>query len=477
MKPIDRLPTARLALLAAGSLMVAAIPAAAQTPFGEVDRVAAAEVSFSGATRQKPIEAGSQATISGEGFKAGQEVTLYYGSTPLTPTPMKADSEGKISGSIAVPANAVAGIHPIIVVAQEPYYATVAELKVSPTIPLSGQDDYAITLAEETRGLYQTAYSAQNNVLFSASAVGRPPVSESELLKLDADNLTVLARAVPPDAPAPQRPANAGGSGQPQAPGVYAVYGIGLDDSKGTVWTTNTRQNTVAVYNQSDLSLVKQFPVGTVQHARDVAVDEVLGKAYATAATTPEIVVFDTTTLEPVKKIEVRSLQRGEDASVFALSLDQEAHRLYTVSMSTNEVAIIDTRTDTVEKVLPVPGARSAIGVSHDPQTGRIFVAAQGSDNLIVLDGESGEVIADTPVGAGALNVVFDPVKRRAYVANRGAGTVTVTDPDGKILANLGPAPLVNHVSLGKDGVIYAVDKSAGVRDAEADVIMRIEPK
>ncbi|HLV07680.1 MAG TPA: hypothetical protein VKY80_08420, partial [Croceibacterium sp.] len=187
--------------------------------------------------------------------------------------------------------------------------------------------------------------------------------------------------------------------------------------------------------------------------------------------------VFDTTTLEPVKKIEVRSLQRGEDASVFALSLDQEAHRLYTVSMSTNEVAIIDTRTDTVEKVLPVPGARSAIGVSHDPQTGRIFVAAQGSDNLIVLDGESGEVIADTPVGAGALNVVFDPVRRRAYVANRGAGTITVTDPDGKILANLGPAPLVNHVSLGKDGVIYAVDKSAGVRDAEADVIMRIEPK
>src|SRR5690606_2501232 len=302
----------------------------------------------------------------------------------------------------------------------------------SPTIPLAGQDDYTITLAEETRGLYQTAYSAQNNVLFSASAVGRPPVSESELLKLDADNLTVLARAVPPEAPAPQRPANAGGNGQPQAPGVYAVYGIGLDDTKGTVWTTNTRQNTVAVYNQSDLSLVKQFPEGTVQHARDVIVDDTLGKAYVGATGTPELIVIDTGSLEVGKPITVQSAQRGQTFSVFSLSLDRAAHKLYTVSMTTNEVAVINTQTDTVEKVIPVPGARSAIGVSHDPQTGRIFVASQGSDNLIVLDGNTGAVIADTPVGAGALNVTFDPVKRRAYVANRNAGTVTVTDADGK---------------------------------------------
>jgi len=173
----------------------------------------------------------------------------------------------------------------------------------------------------------------------------------------------------------------------------------------------------------------------------------------------------------------VQTPQRGGEFSALSLSLDRAAHKLYVVSMTTNEVAIIDTRTDTVEKILPVPGARNAIGVSHDPQSGRIYVAAQGSDNLIVLDGASGAVIADTPVGAGALNVVFDPVKRLAYVANRNAGTITVTDPDGKIVANLGPAPLANHVSLGKNGVIYAVDKSAGVRDAEADVIMRIAPK
>lgn len=464
------------ALFAAGSLAVAgASPALAQTPFSQIDRASAGKVTFAAAKSGQPIEAGSQVSISGEGFRAGQQITLFYGTTPLTPAALVANGEGKISGAITIPANAVSGTHPIVVVAREPYFATVAELKVSPTVPLSGQQGFTITQADETRGLYQSAYSAKNNVLFTASSLGRPPVSQSELLKLDADKLTVLARAVPPKAPAPApRP---GAPAQAAAPGVFAVYGVGVDDAKGTVWATNTRQNTIAVYNQADLSLVKQFDVGTVPHARDVVVDETLGKTYASATGTPDIVVIDTGTLAVAKTIAVQTPRRGEQFSALSLSLDRAAHKLYVVSLTTNEVAIIDTRTDAVEKILPVPGARGAIGVSHDPQTGRIYVAAQESDNLIVLDGTSGAVIADTPVGAGALNVVFDPVKRLAFVANRNAGTITVTDPDGRIVANLGPAPLANHVSLGKNGVVYAVDKSAGARDAEADVIMRIAPK
>ena len=243
------------------------------------------------------------------------------------------------------------------------------------------------------------------------------------------------------------------------------------------VWVTNTRQNTVAVYRQSDLGLVKQFAPGTVPHARDVIVDQSLGKAYASATGTPDVVVIDTGTLEVAKKISVRSKKRGEEFSAASLSFDAAAHRLYVAGFSTSEVAVINTQTDEVENVFAVPGGRSTIGISHDPQTGRIFVAAQGSDNLIVLDGKDGKVIADTPIGAGALNVVFDPVKRLAYVANRGAGTVAVTDVDGKIVANLGAYPLANHVALGKAGTIYVVDKSAGVAGTESDTILRIAPK
>ncbi|WP_200805416.1 YncE family protein [Pontibaca methylaminivorans] len=461
-----------LGLLLAGGLFAA--EAGAQTAFSTLDRSTEAQIRFSASEQGKPILAGSEVTFTGQGFQPGQKVKLLYGTTPLSDEALTADGEGQIEGRLTIPEEAAFGTYPIIVVAEEPYYATVADLKVSPEVPLSGQDDFAVDEATGiARGLYQSAYSAGNDALFVTSSIGRPPVRESEIVKLDPETFEVLARISPAAVPG----ADDAGEGDTGGPSVFAVYGIALDDAKDTLWVTNTRQDTVAVYQQSDLSLVKQFDPGTVTHARDVRIDSGAGRAYVSATGTPEVVVFDTETLEPVTTIEIKALGRGQQFSAASLSLDPEAKRLYVASLSTDEVAVIDTETNTVEKVFPVPGARSAIGVSHDPETGRIFVAAQGSDNLVVLDGDSGAVIADTSVGAGALNVAFDPVNRLAYVSNRGAGTIAVTDPDGNIVANLGPAPLANHVALGKDGTVYAVDNSSGPGGEDSDTILRIRPQ
>ncbi|MCV0383890.1 MAG: YncE family protein [Erythrobacter sp.] len=455
--------------LAVSPLAVGA--AQAQTVFGEVDRTAEPRIEFASAENGAPITAGDEVRIEGSGFRPGQQVTLRYGATPLTAQALAADGEGKLTGSFALPAEAVVGIHPIVVTTQAPYHAIIAELKVSPDIALSGQSGFRVTEAEPARGLYQSVYSPKSNAIFTTSAIGRPPVKESALTKLDARTLEVAAQANP--GAAPQRP---GRDGTMQDGGVFAVYGIDIDDAKGTVWVTNSRQDTIAVYRQSDLGLVKQFEPGAVSHSRDVRVDEALGKAYVSATFTPEIVVFDTANNTETKRIAIASGKRREEFGVASLSLDDAAHRLYVAGLGTSEVAVIDTQTDEVLNVFPVPGARGVIGIAHDPQTGRIFAAAQGTDNLVVLDGQTGAVIADTPVGAGALNVVFDPVSRHAYVANRGSGTVTVVDVDGKIVANLGPAPRANHVALGPKGTIYAVDKSAGARDADADQLLVITP-
>ncbi|MCQ4160517.1 YncE family protein [Roseomonas sp. GC11] len=464
----SRLRHALPGLAITGSLLLGGLAAQAQPLFGPLDATASPQLRFSAAGQgQQPIHAGAEVAIAGQGFRPGQPVTLLYGTTALPGGALVADAQGKVAATLKLPADAVAGNHPILVITQAPYSASLATLKISPQIPLSGQAGYELSEARVARGLYQSAYSARSHALFVTSAVGRPPVRQSELLRLDADSLAITARVTPQAAPAR---ANAEG-------GVHAVYGIGVDDANGTVWVTNSRQDTVAVYRQSDLALVRQFPPGTVSHARDVVVDAVAGKAYASATFKPEVVVFDTRAPEVAGRIEIATRQRGATFSAASLSLDAAAGRLYVVSNSTSEVAVIDTRAGRVEKVFPVPGARGTIGVAHDPQTGRIFVAAQGSDNLVVLDGASGAVLADTPVGAGALNVVFDPQRRRAYVASRGAGTVTVLDADGRILANLGPAPLANHVAAGKDGTIFAVDKSANARGEEGDTLLRIRPR
>jgi DNA-binding beta-propeller fold protein YncE len=259
--------------------------------------------------------------------------------------------------------------------------------------------------------------------------------------------------------------------------GLYAVYGVAVDDANDTVWVTNTRQNTVAVYKQSDLSLVKQFEPGAAAHARDVVVDEKGGKAYATASGSPEVVVFDAKTLEPAGVIEIKSGKRGQNFSVGSLKFDADSGKLFTVSMSTDEVAIIDSASGEVEKVIPIKGSRGAIGVAYDGETKRVFVASQGSDNLLIVDTDSGETLHNVLVGAGALNVAFDPVSKHAYVSNRGAGTVTVVDTDGNIVANLENAPFANHVAVDDKGDIFAVNKAQGEDNPANDRISKITPK
>src|SRR5690606_7636494 len=161
------------------------------------------------------------------------------------------------------------------------------------------------------------------------------------------------------------------------------------------------------------------------------------GKAYVSAARTNVIAVVDTETLEIVNNIEIASGKRGETFGTASLAYDEDSHKLITVSLSSNEIAIIDLDTEEVENVFPVKGATSAIGVGFDPETKRAFVASQGSDTLAIVDTESGETLHVIPVGAGALSVTFDVPSGLAFVGNRGAGTVTAVSPDGEIVANL----------------------------------------
>ncbi|WP_145011767.1 ATP-binding protein [Pseudomonas oryzihabitans] len=411
------------------------------------------------------ILAGSEVALEGRGFTPGQRITLSRAGVALNPdAAYVADAQGAFQATLRIPADAVPGQHPLVVSTAEPSGAAIFPFKVSPVVPPSGGDAYSLTAVKLVPGLYQVDISAKTGALFVTSAVGRPPVKVSQLLKLDPKDLSITRQITPAAAPGADA-------------GVFAVYGVGVDDRNGTVWTTNTRQNTVAVYRQRDLGLVKQFAPGIVPHAHTVVVDEKLDRAFASAAMTPDIVSFDAKTPAVRKHISIESGVRGEQFAVVGMHLDPALHKLYAVSLKTNEAAVIDAKTEQVEKVFPIQGAKTPMGVAHDPQTDRLFITAQGSDNLLIVDAKTGQTLHNVTTGAGAMNVVFDPLKRLAYVTNRGAGTLTVVDPDGNIKANLELGTFPNHAVVDGKGVVYAVNKAKGQDDAEGDRITRVVAK
>ncbi len=436
------------------------------------------------------IVAGTEVKIAGRDFKPGQQVSLLYGDTTLSGSPATVGADGTFKTQFKVPASAQAGRHSLVVNAVKPTAALVVALKVSPNLPLSGLDRFDLKASKLTNGLYQAAYSMKNDRVFVTSAVGRPPVTQTELLKVHPQTLAIEARVTPAAAPAPAPRANATAApaaAAPAKPALYAVYGIGVDDANGTVWVTNTRQNTLAVYNQADLKLIKQFEPDAVPHPRDVQIDTKHGKAYVTPLNKGSISVFDTKTLTFLKDLQIPSslaagTGRGNNAeakpfSAMSLELDAANDRLYTVSMSTNEAAVINTANDTVEKVFALDGALSAIGVAYDRTANRLLVASQGSDNLLIVDVATGKTLHEVKVGAGALNVAFDQVTRLAYVSNRGADTVTVVDADGKIVANLPGGSYPNHVVVDGKGGAFAINKARGTDDPKGDQITYIKPR
>ncbi|WP_394004487.1 ATP-binding protein [Luteimonas sp. WGS1318] len=422
---------------------------------------------FAGAVRATTpvIKAGDTVEMTGQGFKPGQAVTLLRGESVLNASPWTADAEGRVAGSVQIPADAEVGRHPVVVRVANPDAAAVIEVKVSKDVPLSGADRYDVATNKLVQGLYQVAHSKASNALFVTAAVGRPPVTQSELLKLDPETLEITARVTP-------------GQVEGHTDGrVYAVYGIAVDDANGNVWVTNTRDDTVAVYRQSDLSLVKQFDTGVLPHGRDVVVDTKDNRVWASGFGGGKFVAFDATTLEVVQDLTVPSDVRGEEFGPMALTVDPVGGKLYSVGLSTGEVVVLDGATGKVDRMFRFPTINGGIGVAIDPVGRRLYVAAQGSDNLVIANADTGEVLHDVYVGAGAVYVAFDPHTKLAYVASRGAGTITAVDANGTIVANLDGGTFPNHVLPVGDGTVYAINKSRGAEDVDGDQIRRITLK
>lgn len=467
------------------ALALAAGPAAADTIFTPTSDGFAGSVRAGAAEQGAPVVAGSKVAITGERLVPGQEITLMRGNTVLNEGgPITVDAEGKFRFDLTLDADAVSGLQPILVIAEKPAAATVVDLKISPDVPVSGAGNFDIKSAPVTRGLYQVAWSPSQKALFVTAAVGRPPVKDSSLNKIDAETLEVLANIVPGEAPPP--PPRAGGEGAPAAggtapeddgrPPVYAVYGVGVDEANGNIWVTNTRQNTVSVYRLDDLSLVKQFEPGAVTHSFSVEIDEANNRAYVSEARQSQVAVFDTKTLEQLDPIELRSDRRGEDFAAQGIHLDETTGQLFTVSLATSEVAVTDLKSGETRNIA-LPGALGAASVAYDPIEDLIFVSSQQTDNLLIVKGADGTVLHDVETGAGALYTTFEPKSRLVFVGNRGAGTITVVNTSGEIVANLESGSYPNQLIADGEGNVWAVNKSRGENDESGDRIWKITPK
>lgn len=305
-----------------------------------------------------------------------------------------------------------------------------------------------VTTAKLTKGLYQSSYSERNDALWVTAAVGRPPVTESHLLKVDPDTLEIEADYTPPVTD------TATGA-------VEAVYGVAVDDEHNTVWTTNTRNNSVSVYSQRTGEHLASLP--GIAHAREIVVDERHDTVWASGFGDGALVAFDSKTLEEKERVTV------EGAGPTGLTLNEKTGTLYAADLGNDRLIELKHGSAT-PRFLPAGDGPISVSLSKNGRTA--YTADQTSGTLSVIDLRKGTVTKSVATGAGALSVATDERSGDVVVVNRTAATVTVVDPrEGVIEETVATGANPNHVEIA-DGTAYVTDKS-GATQSE-DTLTRI---
>ncbi len=112
--------------------------------------------------------------------------------------------------------------------------------------------------------------------------------------------------------------------------------------------------------------------------------------------------------------------------------LDAKAGRMFDNLEDKSEVAVIDTESHDVITNWPVAPGESASGMAIDRKTHHLFL---GCDNhlMVMMDDQTGKVLASVPIGEGVDANAFDPKTKFAF-ASCGDGTTTIARENGDTL-------------------------------------------
>jgi DNA-binding beta-propeller fold protein YncE len=124
------------------------------------------------------------------------------------------------------------------------------------------------------------------------------------------------------------------------------------------------------------------------------------------------ISVVDTTSAEKIGDIKVDS------DSVEALALEKSGPLMFANLRGSNAVAAIDREKRAVIATWPIgQEGKGNSAMAFDEANHRLFVIARDLGKLIVLDSDSGKIVASLPCIGQTDDAIYDPASKRLYVA------------------------------------------------------------
>ncbi len=219
--------------------------------------------------------------------------------------------------------------------------------------------------------------------------------------------------------------------------GLTRVHGIAVVANRNLGFASSSGDNVVGVFDLNTNKLLQKIPAGEDPDA--IVYDERAGLVYVGNHDGKTGMLIDPATRNVVATIPLGGEPEYPQA-------DPESGLIYQNLEDTSELVAIDPLKQAVVKRYKLAPGERPTGLALDASHHRLF-SATGNGKLIVLDAETGAIVATLPIGAGVDGAGYDPTLRRVYTANS-IGTMTVIQQDSpdeyRVLENA-PTHFLGH--------------------------------
>jgi YVTN family beta-propeller protein len=213
--------------------------------------------------------------------------------------------------------------------------------------------------------------------------------------------------------------------------GLRGVHGIALAKDLKRGFISNGLDGTVTVFDLATLKVLDTIHT-TGSKPDAIEYDPATQLVFVSNGHSNNATIIDPRTDAIVRMIALA----GNPESI---AFDGRGHVLVNLE-SHNSIAQVDLTTGSVLADWPFSPGEGPTGLAIDRQSRRLFASCGGNQRLVVLDVDTGKVVAVLPIGDDSDGTAFAPATRRIFSSNRD-GTLTVIQEDDadhfRILANV----------------------------------------
>ncbi len=196
---------------------------------------------------------------------------------------------------------------------------------------------------------------------------------------------------------------------------LKGIHGVIAVPQSGRGVTTNGRSNSVTIFDLKTLKPIVELPTGKNPDA--LMYDNFSKRVFVFNHSDETTTVIDVAEGKVVGTVNV-------GGTALEAGTSDEKGTIFVNLEDSHEIVSFDAKTLALKNKWKIAPGEEPTGLAIDLKNHRLFTVCH-NEMMMVIDSETGKVVAQVPIGKGVDGVVYDPELKMAFSSN-GEGSITV---------------------------------------------------